>query len=93
MVPEAVTPPAVSRAEPSEPLEYEVPSGISTVKVFSATFAETRNALGERVTDWLAAHPELSVVDRVITQTADAGFHCLTITLFLSGDPRRMLGG
>lgn len=45
-----------------------------------------REVLGERVTSWLRAHPELHLVDRVLTQTSDDEYHCLTITLFLAGD-------
>jgi hypothetical protein len=51
-------------------------------KVFSATKAKEREELGEVMTRWLAAHPELEVVDRVVTQSSDREFHCLTITLF-----------
>ena len=52
------------------------------VKVFSATKQLDRNALGEMVTDWLHAHPGIEVVDKVVTQSSDSEFHCLTITLF-----------
>jgi len=51
-------------------------------KVFSATKAKEREELGEVMTRWLAAHPEVEVVDRVVTQSSDREFHCLTITLF-----------
>ena len=50
--------------------------------VFSATMARERELLGERVTAWLAAHPEKQVADAVVTQSSDAEFHCITITLF-----------
>lgn len=63
----------------------------SAVKVFWGSFSETRNALGEQITDWLRQHPELTVVDCVVTQSADSGYHCLTITLFLAGDASRYL--
>lgn len=52
------------------------------VKVFSATKAKDRDLLGERITDWLRAHPELEVIDKIVTQSSDAEFHCLTITVF-----------
>ena len=54
-----------------------------TVKVFCATKAKDREGLGERITAWLAANPQLRVADRVVTQSSDSEFHCLTITLFL----------
>jgi hypothetical protein len=52
------------------------------VKIFSATKAADRLALGERVTAWLGEHPEYQVVDRRVTQSSDASFHCLAITIF-----------
>ncbi len=51
-------------------------------KVFSATKAKERDELGEVITHWLAAHPEVEIVDKVVTQSSDREFHCLTITLF-----------
>ncbi len=54
------------------------------VMVFSATKARDREVLGERVTDWLHAHRRLRVVDKVIRQSSDSAFHCLSITLFLA---------
>ena len=51
-------------------------------KVFSATKAKERDELGEVITRWLAAHPEVEIVDKVVTQSSDREFHCLTITLF-----------
>jgi len=52
------------------------------VKVFSATKAREREELGENVTRWLRANPNVRVVDKVVTQSSDREFHCLTITLF-----------
>ena len=52
------------------------------VKVFSATMFNQRGQLGEAVTAWLAAHPQAKLVDVVITQSSDARFHCLAISLF-----------
>ena len=54
----------------------------SGVKVFSATKAKEREELGETITRWLRANPDLEVVDRVVTQSSDDEFHCLTIILF-----------
>lgn len=52
------------------------------VKVFSATKAREREDLGENVTRWLRANPNVRVVDKIVTQSSDREFHCLTITLF-----------
>jgi len=54
----------------------------NAVKVFSATLAKDRERLGERVTDWMRSHPRAEVVDQIVTQSSDAEFHCLSITLF-----------
>lgn len=51
------------------------------VKVFSATKHRDRDMLGEVVTDWLRSN-EVDIIDRVVTQSSDSEFHCLTITLF-----------
>ncbi len=55
------------------------------VKVFSATKARDRQNLGDRMTSWLGHHPEVDVVDTVVTQSSDREFHCLSITLFYEG--------
>ncbi len=52
------------------------------LKVFSATKARDREVLGETITEWIRTHPELEVFDRIVTQSSDAEFHCLAITLF-----------
>ena len=52
------------------------------VEVFSATTYRARERLGEDVTEWLALRPELDVVDIVVTQSSDAEFHCITISVF-----------
>lgn len=57
-------------------------AGYDGVKVFSATKALERDALGEKITAWLDRHREYSVVDTVVCQSSDNEFHCLTITVF-----------
>jgi hypothetical protein len=52
------------------------------VKVFSATKAKEREELGENVTRWLKSNADLDIVDRVVTQSSDNEFHCLTVVLF-----------
>lgn len=52
------------------------------VKVFSATKAKEREALGDRLTEWMGANPDKNIVDTIVTQSSDNEFHCLTITVF-----------
>ena len=52
------------------------------VKIFSATMAQEREGLGEKVTEWIRTHPESEIVDTVVTQSSDEAFHCIAITLF-----------
>jgi hypothetical protein len=58
------------------------PVKFNGVKVFSATMVADRDQLGEKITAWMAAHPNHKVTDIVITQSSDEAFHCLAITLF-----------
>jgi hypothetical protein len=52
------------------------------VKIFSATVAHDREALGEKVTAWIRSNPQKEVVETVVTQSSDEAFHCIAITLF-----------
>jgi hypothetical protein len=53
------------------------------VKVFSATKQKDRDDLGEQVTRWLTEHQgKVDIVDKVVSQSSDSEYHCLTITLF-----------
>lgn len=52
------------------------------VKVFSTTLARDRETMGEAITKWIKDNPGLEIVDRVVTQSSDKEFHCLSITLF-----------
>jgi hypothetical protein len=61
--------------------ERESAMQFTGVKVFSATKAKDREELGEAVTRWLRSNA-VEVVDRVVTQSSDDEFHCLTIVLF-----------
>lgn len=58
------------------------------MKVFSTTLARDREAMGERITKWLQDNPNLEVVDKVVTQSSDKEFHCLSITLFYRDRPK-----
>jgi hypothetical protein len=51
------------------------------VRVFSATRARDRAALGDVITDWIQSHPTYRLFDRLVLQSSDAEFHCLTIVL------------
>lgn len=52
------------------------------VKIFSATMFADRGQLGEKVTDWIASSPQRKLTDIVVTQSSDAAFHCITISVF-----------
>ena len=51
-------------------------------KVFSATLAREREALGDVITKWIRDNPKNQIVDRVVRQSSDQEFHCLTIIVF-----------
>jgi len=57
------------------------------VKIFSATKAKEREELGETITRWLRSNADLEVVDRVVSQSSDNEFHCLSIVLFYRQRP------
>jgi hypothetical protein len=63
-------------------MEGESAMHFTGVKVFSATKAKEREELGETVTRWLRANGDVEIVDRVVTQSSDDEFHCLSIILF-----------
>jgi len=52
------------------------------VRVFSTTLARDRETMGEAITRWIRENPNAEIVDKVVTQSSDKEFHCLTITLF-----------
>jgi len=62
--------------------EVQSKNRFNGVKIFSATMAQERDRLGERITDWLREHPSFEVVDTVVTQSSDEAFHCLVISIF-----------
>lgn len=55
---------------------------LTGVKVFSATKAKEREGLGDQVTEWIRSNPECEILDKIVTQSSDSEFHCLTITVF-----------
>lgn len=53
------------------------------VKVFSATMFGDRAELGEKVTNWLNNNSrDVELSDITVTQSSDASFHCISITVF-----------
>ena len=56
--------------------------GFNGVKVFSATMFAQRDQLGDVVTEWIRHHPERKVVDIIVTQSSDAEFHCISLSVF-----------
>jgi hypothetical protein len=69
-------------ATSSSPVDDNRIVDVTGVKVFSATKAKERELLGDMITDWIRAHPTCELVDKIVTQSSDSEFHCLTITLF-----------
>jgi hypothetical protein len=51
-------------------------------KVFTATKAKDREELGEVVTRWIKDNPRARILDKIVTQSSDSEFHCLSITIF-----------
>jgi hypothetical protein len=54
---------------------------ITLVKVFSVTKARERDELGERVTAWIEANPDVQIVNTILALTSDARFHCMSMVL------------
>lgn len=55
---------------------------VTGCKVFTATMAKQRESLGETVTHWLKANRGIEVIDKVVVQSSDAEFHCVTIVIW-----------
>ena len=66
----------------SRSVEAKPSAPFNGIKVFSATMVAQRDALGGVVTDWIQAHPQLEIVDVVVSQSSDASFHCIAISVF-----------
>jgi hypothetical protein len=58
----------------------------NAVRVFSATKAKDREALGERVTEWIRRQRGVHIINTVVRQSSDREFHCLSIIVFYRGD-------
>jgi hypothetical protein len=64
------------------------PGPFDSVKVFAATMMADRARLGERVTEWIQANPLCELTEIVVTQSSDAAFHLIAISVFFR-DRRR----
>ena len=60
---------------------FSMVRGYDAVKVFSATKANERVDLGQKITAWLDQN-QVDVVDTVVKQSSDNQFHCLSIIVF-----------
>lgn len=52
------------------------------IKVFSATMWHDRDMLGEKVTSFIASHPEVEVSEIMVRQSSDEAFHCVSLIVF-----------
>ena len=58
------------------------------MKIFSTTLARDREQMGDTITRWLHENQQVEIVDKIVTQSSDKEFHCVTITLFYRERPR-----
>jgi hypothetical protein len=58
------------------------PGPFDGVKVFAATLVAHRAQLGEQVTEWIQSNPSCELTEIVVTQSSDASFHCISISVF-----------
>lgn len=72
----------LERNESPYPATGKTANPFNGVKVFSATKAKERELLGEAITGWLRQNPNLCITDKIVSQSSDSEFHCLTITFF-----------
>lgn len=59
----------------------QVERSYEEVKVFSATKARDRDALGKKVTEWILDQKPL-IQRTEVRQSSDSEFHCLSIVVF-----------
>lgn len=52
------------------------------VRIFTATKAKEREMLGQAITQWIRENPQSKIVDKIVMQSSDSEFHCLTIIIF-----------
>jgi hypothetical protein len=56
------------------------------VKIFSVTKPKERAWLSDDITQWLNDNPGLQIVDKVVLQSSDRQFHCLTYVFYYKSD-------
>jgi hypothetical protein len=56
-------------------------------KVFTATKARDRDQLGDVLTRWIQDNPKALITKKIVTQSSDNSFHCLSITIFYEMQP------
>ena len=61
---------------------------LTGAKVFTATKAKDREELGEVLTRWIQNNPRAKILDKIVTQSSDSEFHCLSITVFYEMQPQ-----
>lgn len=65
----------------------QIELSFNAIKVFSTTLARDREQMGENITRWLKDNSGIEIVDKVVTQSSDKEFHCLTVTIFYKSKP------
>ncbi len=73
---------ALRQGDPVQP-EERCGVQIDCVKVFSVTKAKDREYLGEDITRWRRDNQDLEIVDKVIVQSSDREFQCVSGVFFL----------
>lgn len=59
------------------------------LRIFSATMAGDRERLGERVNKWVLLNKKsMTVVNTIVLQSSDNAFHCISITIFYTGEAK-----
>jgi hypothetical protein len=57
---------------------------VNLVKVFSVTKAKDRESIGDRVTEWIAAHRDIRILRTFVALSSDLKYHCLSIVILCS---------
>ena len=65
----------------------QIELSFNAIKVFSTTLARDREQMGENITRWLKDNSGIEIVDKIVTQSSDKEFHCLTVTIFYKSRP------
>ena len=60
---------------------------VNGAKIFSATKFRDREAMSDVITRWLRENSDVEIVERVVRQSSDNAFHCLSI-IFFYHDPK-----